>query len=84
MTSPIKAIRYACKVLEADIENKGHRDNPSIKRLMKLSRKQTFGDDQLSFGLMSEKGVRAVRGPRRLSKELVDYLEANFPIFKDL
>lgn len=84
MTSPIKAIRYACKVLEADIENKGYRDNPSIKQLMKLSRKQTFGDDQLSFGLMSEKGVRAVRGPRRLSKELVDYLEANFPIFKGL
>ncbi|MGV3010173.1 MmcQ/YjbR family DNA-binding protein [Streptococcus thoraltensis] len=82
MTSPIKAIRYACKVLETDIDNKGHRDNPKIKQLMKLSLKQTFLDDQLPLELMAEKGVRAVRGPRRLSKDLVDYLNKAFPLLK--
>ncbi|MEQ9763102.1 MmcQ/YjbR family DNA-binding protein [Streptococcus sp. ZJ151] len=79
MTSPIKAVRYACQVLETNIDQKENRDKPQNKQLMKLSLKETFLDDQLPLELMVEKGVRAVRGPRRLSKELVDYLEKTFP-----
>ncbi|MGT2832572.1 MmcQ/YjbR family DNA-binding protein [Streptococcus halotolerans] len=82
MTSPIKAIRYACKVLETNIDQKENEDKPQNKQLMKLSLKETFLDDQLPLELMVEKGVRAVRGPRRLSKDLVDYLEKEFSQFK--
>ncbi|MGT2886980.1 MmcQ/YjbR family DNA-binding protein [Streptococcus didelphis] len=75
ITAPTKAIRYACQVLEADIANEGYRKNTSIKTLMKLGLIKSYHDDQLPLEIMKEKGVRAVRGPRRMSKELLTYVK---------
>lgn len=61
ITAPVKSIRYACQVLETDIPNEGYRKNPNIDKLMRLRKCQQYKDGLLSFDLMKEHGVAAVR-----------------------
>lgn len=74
ITAPTKAVRYICQVLESDIPNEGYRENPNIKTLMRLKMIVKLNDDQLTFDKMSSLGVKAVRGPRRITPQLIAYL----------
>ncbi|NSX80655.1 MmcQ family protein, partial [Streptococcus pyogenes] len=64
-----------CQVLETDIPNEGYRKNPNIDKLMRLRKCQQYKDGLLSFDLMKKHGVAAVRGPRRLSPQLIAFLK---------
>lgn len=75
MTAPTRAIRYACQVLEADIPNHGHRDMPSIKYLMSLKCLKRYSDDLITSDIMKTHQVNAVRGPRRMSQQLIAFLK---------
>ncbi|MGT2929914.1 MmcQ/YjbR family DNA-binding protein [Streptococcus dentasini] len=74
MTAPIKAVRYACRVLETYIPNESYRDRSDIKALMEIERVKTFEDWELPMDLLKEQGVKTVRGPRRMTKELIDFV----------
>lgn len=73
ITAPVRAIRYVCRVLEAQIDNRLYPEEDA-KKLMKVELIDTFGDEVFPIERMKELGVKAVRGPRRLTKELRDAL----------
>ena len=75
MTAPVQAIRYVCRVLGANLENSGESDIPTEKKLMQVELLAQFSDDVLPRARMMDLGVKAVRGPRRLTKKAIEYLK---------
>lgn len=71
MTNPVGAVRYACRVLESDIDNNGYRKESSIQKLMKIERIKTFSEEDYPLSKLKTYGVKTIRGPRRLPEELV-------------
>ncbi|MEW6857902.1 MmcQ/YjbR family DNA-binding protein [Streptococcus iniae] len=74
ITAPTKAIRYACKVLEANLQNNGYRNRDGIDYLMRLELLEQYTDDKIPFDIMKVHAVTAVRGPRRMSPQLRAFL----------
>ncbi|WP_105209728.1 MmcQ/YjbR family DNA-binding protein [Streptococcus suis] len=81
VTAPVQAIRYVCRVLGANLENLGESDIPTEKKLMQVELLAQFSDDVLPRARMMDLGVRAVRGPRRLTEEVIRYLTSKVKIF---
>ncbi|HFI0272856.1 TPA: MmcQ/YjbR family DNA-binding protein [Streptococcus suis] len=75
VTAPVQAIRYVCRCLAANLANQGESDIPTEKRLMKVELLAQLPDDILPRQRMMALGVKAVRGPRRLTKEAIEYLK---------
>ncbi|MCG9883836.1 MmcQ/YjbR family DNA-binding protein [Streptococcus suis] len=63
-----------CRVLGANLENHGESDIPTGKKLMQVELIAQLSDDVLPRARMMDLGVRAVRGPRRLTKEVIQVL----------
>lgn len=80
VTAPVQAIRYVCRVLGANIENHGQSDIPTDKKVMQVELIAHVSDDILPRERMMELGVRAVRGPRRLTEELIEVLTSEVDI----
>lgn len=74
VTAPVQAIRYVCRVLGANLENHGQSDIPTEKKLMQVELLAQFSDDVLPRARMMDLGVRAVRGPRRLTEGVIEVL----------
>lgn len=74
VTTPVQAIRYVCRVLAANLPNYGEPDIPADKRVMQIELLDRLPDQELPIQRMKELGVKAVRGPRRMTKELKDVL----------
>ncbi|HEL1644121.1 TPA: MmcQ/YjbR family DNA-binding protein [Streptococcus suis] len=74
VTAPVQAIRYVCRVLGANLENHGESDIPTEKKLMQVELLAQFSDDVLPRARMMDLGVRAVRGPRRLTEGVIEVL----------
>ncbi|WP_373808483.1 MmcQ/YjbR family DNA-binding protein [Streptococcus ferus] len=72
ITAPTRALRYACKVLEAGIDNKGQRDHPNIKKLMRIQLLKTFDDSRFDRQCLLKHSLKTVRGPRRMPKSLIE------------
>lgn len=77
ITAPTCALRYLCRVLESDIPNSGYREEKSIKKLMKIELLQTFSDSQFPIAVLKKCGVTNIRGPRRMTKELITLIDSN-------
>ncbi len=75
VTAPVQAIRYVCRCLAANLANQGESDIPTEKRLMQVELLAQLPDDILPRQRMMALGVKAVRGPRRLTKEAIEYLK---------
>ncbi|HFI0304642.1 TPA: MmcQ/YjbR family DNA-binding protein [Streptococcus suis] len=75
VTAPVQAIRYVCRVLGANLENRGESDIPTEKKVMQVELLAQLPDDILPRQRMMALGVKAVRGPRRLTKEAIEYLK---------
>ncbi|MGQ7356239.1 MmcQ/YjbR family DNA-binding protein [Streptococcus suis] len=75
VTAPVQAIRYVCRVLGANLENHRESDIPTEKKLMQVELIAQLSDDILPRQRMMALGVKAVRGPRRLTKEAIEYLK---------
>lgn len=43
---------------------------------MKIQLLHTFSDEQVTFDTLKLCGVRAVRGPRRMTKELIEKIDS--------
>ena len=65
MTAPIRSLRYLCRVLEDGLEK-----STEPKR-MKLELVERFEDEIFPIDRLKECGVTNIRGPRRMTKELI-------------
>ncbi|HEP1792271.1 TPA: MmcQ/YjbR family DNA-binding protein [Streptococcus suis] len=74
VTAPVQAIRYVCRVLQANVTNHGQSDIPTDKLVMQVELIATLPDTTFPIERMKELGVKAVRGPRRLTKEMIHVL----------
>ena len=72
--APVSAVRYKCVVTETGIPYEFSSRNVSMKRLMKMDVLKVYPADYCTFRKLNEFGVRAVRGPRRVSNTLDEYL----------
>ncbi len=79
IAAPISAIRYKCEVLRIDIPYKYSDDNISMSELMELKLVRRYDKKPISFAMLKEHGVSAVRGPRGIPKELVRAIEKLYP-----
>ncbi|HFR3773962.1 TPA: MmcQ/YjbR family DNA-binding protein [Streptococcus suis] len=74
VTAPVQAIRYVCRVLQANVTNHGQSDISTDKPVMQVELIATLPDTTFPIERMKELGVKAVRGPRRLTKEMIHVL----------
>ena len=75
ITAPVRAVRYLCQVLEADLDNDGYRDDFSIKKLMTIQLLKTCDDERFSSIALKEYGISNIRGPRRMTKSLIGAIQ---------
>ena len=75
MGAPVSAIRYKCKAVEVDIPYQFENENLSIEKAMRIQKLQKYDDAPISFQLLKEYGVYAVRGPRSIPESLVHEIE---------
>ena len=71
VTAPVQAIRYVCRCLEAQLEQTDDPDEARAQKWMKVELLAQFSDDLFPREKMIGLGVRAVRGPRRMTKDLM-------------
>ncbi|MDO4633992.1 MAG: MmcQ/YjbR family DNA-binding protein [Eubacteriales bacterium] len=74
VAAPVSAIRYECKVLEADIPYPYSDKNVSMTKVMRLRLLNTFAADIFSISTLRSHGVTTVRGPRSVPASLLDEL----------
>ncbi len=74
LASPTSAIKYQCKVLEADIPYPYSDEHVAMKKVMKLHVLHTFEDTEFSIQKLKEFGVTTVRGPRSIPEALLQEL----------
>ena len=68
---PVSAILYQCEVEETDIPYSFHREELTIKALMKIRLKKRFDPALFTFDVLNnEYGIFAVRGPRGIPLSL--------------
>lgn len=72
---PISAIIYQCEVLEVDIPYEYEDKNLSIKKVMKIKLLKRYEKDKFTFKKLNEYGIKAIRGPRGLTKKLSEELK---------
>ena len=70
VADPISAILYKCEVLEVNIPYEYEDKNVSMKKVMKIKLLRRYDKEQFTFKKLNEYGIKAIRGPRGLSKEL--------------
>ena len=72
--SPVSALLYKCKVLKNNIPYSYSDSNVKMKYIMKIELLEEYSKELFPFSILKEYGVRAVRGPRYITHELVDYI----------
>ncbi len=71
VAAPVSAIRYECKVLEADVPYPYEDENVSMKKVMRLKLLNTFDKEIFSIQKLKAHGVTTVRGPRSIPSSLL-------------
>ena len=69
VSAPYSCIMYKCEITQAHMPGFYH-----YKHSMKLKVIEKYERGKFSFKLMNDFGVKAVRGPRSIPKELEDYI----------
>lgn len=75
VAAPVSAIVCKCEAVEVNIPYNYSDDNLSMSRVMKLKILTRYDKEPISFAMLKEYGVTAVRGPRSIPKELVKTIE---------
>lgn len=73
--APVSAIICKCEAVEVNIPYKYSDDNLSMTHVMKLKIITRYDKEPITFAMLKEYGVTAVRGPRSIPKELVKAIE---------
>lgn len=75
VTAPVKAVKYKCQVTKTDISYHYHDQDVKMKKVMEVQVLKEYPADFCPFSRLKEFGIKAVRGPRRIGKELSSYLK---------
>ena len=74
VAAPYSAILYQCMAEEVDIPYFYQDKNVSINRLMRIRKLKKYPNDRYPFSYLNSLGIKAIRGPRRVKKEIADKL----------
>lgn len=75
VAQPYSAIMFKCIVEESDVPYEYKDKNITINRLMKLRLLNRYKEDKYPFSYLNELGIRAIRGPRRISRQISEKLK---------
>lgn len=70
VASPYSCILYKCEVLEVGIPYEYKDSNLSMSKVMKIKLLTKFDKNQYTFETIKKYGIKAIRGPRTMPKEL--------------
>ncbi len=71
VSAPVSAIWCKCRVLETNIPADYADENVTMKKVMRIRMIRRYGRDLITLETMRRCGVRAVRGARRMTAELM-------------
>ena len=74
VAEPVKAIMFKCEVIEVNIPYEYKDNNVSMHKVMKIKLLKKYKGNELTFNKLNEYGIKAIRGPRSVSKELLEKL----------
>lgn len=72
--APLSAVRYKCEASEVDIPYDYKDENLTINKVMKIRLLKKYDKDFLSFKILKDYGVNAIRGPRSIPEMLSDFI----------
>lgn len=70
VADPYSSILYKCKVLEVNIPYEYKDKNISMSKVMKIKLLTKYDKNKFTFERLKEYGIKAIRGPRTMPKEL--------------
>ena len=70
IASPYSAIFYKCKVVKVNIPHQYKDKNIKMSKVMEIKLVKRYKPDEFTFTKLNEYGIRAIRGPRYVPKEL--------------
>lgn len=71
---PYSCIMYKTKVVESNMSNPYKKEYSKYKYAMRLKIVKKYREDLYTFKVLCENGVKAVRGQRRITKNLSEYI----------
>lgn len=74
VANPYSSIMFKCIALEVDIPSSIKHNKLKIDRLVKIKLLKRYNQGELSFDLLKQYGVSAIRGPRSVPLKLSKYL----------
>ena len=75
VAAPFSKIMYQCKVIDVNIDYKYKSSNVSMSHVMKLQLISNFMDKEYTFEYLNNLGIRSIRGPRKISKDIANRLQ---------
>lgn len=75
VADPYSSILYKCEAIEVNIPFEYQDKNLSMSHIMKIKLLKRYQKDELSFSKLNELGIKAIRGPRKISKEISKVFE---------
>ena len=75
VAEPYSKIMYKCKVLEVNIPYEYKDNNVSMKYVMKLKLLNKLESNNYSFEYLNNLGIKAIRGPRKITKDISNILK---------
>lgn len=70
VANPYSAILYKCKAVEVNIPFEYKDKNVSMTHVMRIKLLKKYKQDKLTFSKLNELGIKAIRGPRKITKEV--------------
>ena len=75
VADPYSKIMYKCKAIEVNIPYEYKDKNISMKYVMKIKLLKKLENKNYTFEYLNKLGIKAVRGPRKITKEISDKLK---------
>lgn len=73
--APYSCIMFKCKALKTNIPYSYSNSNLTISNTMDLELVKAYPHDKYTFKEVSKYDLKAIRGPRRMPKKLLDYMK---------
>lgn len=70
VAEPYSEIMYKCEAIETDIPYDYKDKNLSINKVMKIKLLKRYNKNEFTFKKLNEFGIKSIRGPRSVTKEL--------------
>lgn len=75
VASPVSSIRYQCEAIEVNIPYPYKDKNVKMSHVMKLKVLKEYPKHKISFEVLKQYGVKAIRGPRSMPKQLEEAID---------